>query len=134
MNTTDSRLKKLLKKDEPTTKAKKKSKEAGYEIDVSKIDLMSESELVEVADSIGTSNASRALGREKLIELILGVVSPGDVHDPVEAVRARIWRYVQGNKSLMVSNVSCDLHCPTCPRRRVIECFTDNHDLVGDER
>jgi hypothetical protein len=30
----------------------------------------------------------------------------------------------------MVSNVSCDLDCPACPHRRVVECYTDNHDLV----
>lgn len=131
---TDARLRKLLKKDEPTARTKKKEKGTEGDIDISKIELMSESELVEVADIAGIPNTSRALGREKLIELILGMTDSQDIQDPVESVRARIWHYVQGNRSLMVSNVSCDLHCPTCPRRRVVECFTDNHDLVGDDR
>lgn len=133
MNTTDSRLKKLLKRDEITPKIKKKAKGNEQDVDISKIELMSESELVEIADAVGIPKASRALGRDRLMELILGMSDSADIQDPVESVRAQIWRYVQGNKSLMISNVSCDLHCPTCPRRRVVECFTDNHDLVGDE-
>lgn len=131
MNTTDSRLKKLLqdKDKERQAGAKKKKKISGTDVDISKVDEMSESELVEYARLVGFEEASRQLPREELIDLILGTRETVP-EDPVQAIRERTFRYVQANKSLMASQMPCDLHCPTCPQRIVVACYADNSDLV----
>jgi hypothetical protein len=26
--------------------------------------------------------------------------------------------------------MNCDLHCPTCPHDKVVQCYTINHDRI----
>lgn len=112
-------------------KPRKKPKADNVQIDFELIDDLSDSELVEVAKLIGAQHANRSLGRAKLLEVILEANFPGPEDDPLNAIRERTWRYIQ-NHPVLVSLMTCSLHCPTCPANKVVECYSTNQDLVDD--
>lgn len=130
-NRTDDRLRKLLRAKDASTKPKPRKKVGAEveDIDISKIEEMSESELVELAHAVGYETATRQLLREELIDLILGGRQTIP-EDPVQSIRERTWAYVEKNTRIMRSQMPCDLDCLNCPSRTVLVCYTVNHDYV----
>lgn len=132
---TDDRLKKLLAvkdKEKASPKPKKPKKSSEPVVDLSKINDMSESELVEIAHLMGIAAASRQLPREELVDLILGMRET-PLEDPIAGIRERTHRYVQTNR-VMVSQLPCDLDCPKCPVREVVACYAVNNDLFDNNQ
>lgn len=130
----DDRLRKLLKtvhSKEPEKVVRGKKKEPrDLEIDMSRVGEMSESELVEVAHALGFETASRLLPRDELIDLVSFRRESPVPEDQVQKIRERTYQYVDGNRRIMPSGLPCDLDCPNCPSRRVVECYAVNSDLV----
>jgi hypothetical protein len=117
--------------EELTTKKvrkKKAPKEDSFDLDLSKIGGMSTTEIAQICNKMGHLYASRAMHREDLISLLVGEAI--DVEDPLEEHRSKTFEYVQNNKRMLTSVMSCDLHCPTCPHGQVVECWSDNEDKV----
>lgn len=134
---TDDRLKNLLANN-PFTKPSKPKKEkvtkenASAKIDISRLEDMSSSELVELAHNMGYEKVSRHLSHAELVDAVLGCQIAGQ--DPVIEIRQAISNYVKGNTAIMASGVSCDLDCASCKRLRVIDCYTMNHDLLDTQK
>jgi hypothetical protein len=130
MATTDERLRKLINRRVPSRlkkpRKRRKTKDEN-EIDVTRLDELSETELVAIAHQMGFETVSRQIPAEDIIDIILGGVdSP---QDPLLPVREGIHDFVQKNE-IMVASLPCDLDCPNCTHHWVVECFTDNRDLV----
>lgn len=106
---------------------KKKKKTAQFRVDLSRIDECNLTELIQTAQRMGHAHVGRHMDREDIEDLLFGEELP--VTDPLEGARDRLFQYVTGN-SIMLSAHSCSLHCPTCPKNRVVDCLTRNHDLV----
>lgn len=98
-------------------------------IEASLVATMSLSELVTIARTGGMVNASRATPREKLEQFLMGTTVEAEP-DILEGIRQRTSDYVSNNLRIMRSLLSCDLVCATCPHAKVIECYSENHDLV----
>ncbi len=126
----DDRLRSLIDRPDRAVKKQKprRRKKNEYDIDVTRLDGLSESELVVIAQMAGYHKASRHLHRDDLINLILGEAD--DCLDVLAPAREMIYAYVKANERIMRSQMPCDLHCPTCPHHQVVECFTANRDLV----
>ncbi len=104
-------------------------KKEPFEIDLTRLDEASDTELVLIARHIGYPNASRQMVREDLIDMILG--EEFDVDDPLEEIRRRTYAFVTARRrSLDPQAMKCDFYCPGCPHNKVIECYTDNHGYV----
>jgi len=103
-------------------------KEELFDLDLSKISSMSTTEISQICNKMGHLYTSRAMHREDLISLLVGEAI--DVEDPLEEHRSKTFEYVQNNKRMLTSVMSCDLHCPTCPHNQVVECWSDNEDKV----
>lgn len=115
-------------------KRKKSESPLDRELDLSRLDEMSDTELVQVARLLGFENASRAYHRDDLVAMVLGeVVTPEEVEDPLQEIREKIHNYVRGNRRIMVSMLMCDLHCPPCPHDKVVECYATNMDIIDNE-
>jgi len=129
---TDDRLRKLLTVHQkaPEAPKKKKKEPAGLKYDPEDVVEMSESELVELAHLVGFETASRLLPREELVDLVWFQRESPVPEDQVQSIRERTAKFVQDNQRLMASSMPCNLDCPACPSRIVIECYTVNHDLV----
>jgi hypothetical protein len=113
-------------------KKKKKVEELAeeeFDLDMGKIPLMSNSELAQICSRIGFPYASRSLHRDDLVSLIAG--EDIGVDDPLEEQRTRTYGFVNNNKKMLTSVLTCDMHCPTCPHHQVVECWSDNKDLVS---
>ena len=110
------------------TKKRAAPKEESFDLDLSKVGGMSTTEIAQICNKMGHLYASRAMHREDLISLLVGEAI--DVEDPLEEHRGRTFEYVQNNKRMLTSVMSCDLHCPTCPHSQVVECWSDNEDKV----
>lgn len=123
-------LPELEKPPEPEVRNVKKKAEP-FTLDVTKLDAMSHTELVQVCRTLGFEHASRQLLREDLVGLILGEVE-GEVIDPLSGVREKTHAFIEGNRSLMASLMRCDLNCPTCPHDIVVECYAVNHQKVEE--
>ena len=108
----------------------KRRKQKEPDIDLTKLDEMSDSELVAAALLVGHEHASRAIVREDLIALILGEVD--EIEDVLQPIREKTYNFVKGNRSVMKSLVDCDMYCPACPHHKVVDCYTDNHDIVDE--
>ena len=120
----------LVPKRKPRQVRFRKRKDTYY-IDPTRLDECGESELVAISHLLGFENTSRAMTRDDLIELILGEAEEELGVDILSDVRTTIHAYVNGNRSLISPvEMRCDLHCPTCPHQRVVECYTVNQDLV----
>ena len=133
----DDRLQDLIRQEprQPTKKPRKgrrrKPKKGEHQIDPTRLDECSDSELVAIAQYMGFENVSRALMRDDIIDLILGKEGEEAGMDLLGDIRKKIYAYVQGNRSMMpVDQMRCDLHCPTCPHQMVVDCYTVNQDLV----
>ena len=100
-----------------------------FDLDMSKLPLMSNSELAQICARIGFPNASRSLHRDDLIGLIAG--DEIDIEDPLSEQRENTFAFVSNNRKMLTSVLTCDMHCPTCPHHQVIECWSDNKDLVS---
>tara|TARA_B100000131_G_scaffold304437_1_gene329452 strand:+ start:1785 stop:2279 length:495 start_codon:yes stop_codon:yes gene_type:complete len=122
-------------KDDPSPpKSSSKKKEEvieDFELDLGKLPMMSTTEIVQACILHGHVNASRAMLREDLIDLLMG--EPIDVEDPVEDIRNKTYSFVQENELMLRSQMQCDLHCPSCPNNTVVQCWTANHDLVDPQ-
>ena len=105
-------------------------KQTEPQIDLTELAEMNDSELVEVARLVGYPAASRMIPRDDLISLILGEID--EVADPIAGVRQRMYAFVQGNKTMITGKFDCDFYCPGCPHPKVVECYSDNHDLADD--
>ncbi len=129
MSSTDDRMRRLTKTRSTARRKKKKKKgPADVDIDLSRLEEMNETELVSVAHMMGYRMASRQLLKEDLIALILG--EREEPPDPIEEIRDRIWSFVDGNQRILRSQLTCDMHCPTCPHHQVVACFAANNDKV----
>ena len=100
-----------------------------FDLDLSKLGAMSTTEIAQICNKMGHTHASRALHREDLITLLVG--EDINIEDPLEEHRRKTFEFVQNNQQMLTSVLSCDMHCPTCPHRQVVECWTDNKDLVS---
>jgi hypothetical protein len=134
MSSADERLRKLTAGASPPKKKTRrrptKKTPTAHPVDLTLLEEMSESELVAVARLVGYPTASRRLLPEDLISLILGEVDEPP-EDPLVDIREKIFDFVDGNQRILRSQMSCDLHCPTCPHHKVVECYTVNQDKVG---
>ena len=110
-------------------KKKKPAQEEEFDLDLSKLGAMSTTEIAQICNKSGHTYASRALHREDLINLLVG--EPISIEDPLEEHRRKTFAFVQDNKQMLTSVLTCDMHCPTCPHRQVVECWTDNKDLIS---
>ena len=132
----DDRLKSLLRRDpvipkKKLRKKKRRRKKTDIIIDPTALHECSESELVAITHELGFEDTSRAMTRDDLIEVILGQSDEEPGVDILGSVRSKIYAYVKGNRSMIsAAEMRCDLHCPTCPHHRVVECYTVNQDLV----
>ncbi|MEC8306399.1 MAG: hypothetical protein VXZ72_00870 [Chlamydiota bacterium] len=119
--------------EKPTKKPKKKVEKAPeedeFDLDLGKIPLMSDTELVQICNRIGFTSASKALHRDDLVNLLVG--EEVNVDDPLEEQRTKTFDFVSNNKKMLTSVLTCDMHCPTCPHHQVVECWSDNKDLVS---
>lgn len=97
------------------------------DIDVTRLTEVSDTELVTIANQMGYETVSRQLPRDDIIDIILGSVEPPQ--DPLLPIREGTHNFVQKNE-VMVASLPCDLDCPNCTHHWVVECFTDNRDLV----
>lgn len=114
---------------EPPPEQKKPPKKKKVpQFEISAIEFMSNTELVQMCHRLGHTNATRQIPRDDLISLILG--EGIEVMDPLEEIRERTHQFVQGNKRLMRAVMSCDLNCPVCPHHQVVACYTANHQKV----
>lgn len=104
-----------------------------YEVDPTLIGYMSHSEIVQVCRDAGYPNASKQIPQEDLVSLLFGE-SDCVPEDPLEEVRRRTYNFVNGNKRMLISTMRCDLNCPACPHNRVVECYTENHDIVDNHK
>ena len=122
---------KAPKKRTQTAKKKPEPKADDFHLDLSKLEDMSNTELVSSCRASGHIHASRAMHRNDLEALLIG--EPIEVEDPLVEIRETTYAFVQGNSSILKSVMKCDLHCPTCPHNKVIECWATNHDIVIKE-
>ena len=113
----------------PKKKVEKAPEEDEFDLDLGKIPLMSNTELVQICNRIGFTSASKSLHRDDLINLLVG--EEVNVDDPLEEQRAKTFDFVSNNKKMLTSVLTCDMHCPTCPHHQVVECWSDNKDLVS---
>jgi len=97
-------------------------------VDVTRLHEASHTELVQLAHKAGYPDVSRQVLEEDIIALLLGEAA--HVEDPLQEVRERTYDFVQGNRRIMASQLSCDLYCPGCPHHKVVECYTTNRDYV----
>jgi hypothetical protein len=124
-----------LRKEEHKMAVKRRSgrrRKREQKIDLTRLHECSDTELVQIARAIGFNGAGRHLLREDLTALILGELD-GDPEDAIADIRERIYNYVRGNRRIMISQLSCDLHCPACPHIKILECYSENHDKVDPE-
>ena len=101
----------------------------------------SHEELVQILWKLGKPEASKQVREADAIDIIKSIAlhrdifsSPEDfierdIEDPVEEIRKKTFAYIN-KEQVDVSNMSCSLHCPTCPHYTVVECWTDNSDLI----
>lgn len=132
MPETDTRLQKLLGREEtvlPEGKKRKPRRTKYPSIDVSTLHELSESELVEIARLTGHEAASRQLPREEIIDLILG--ARDEPEDPIETIRMRIYDWTRRfRRTLNISQFRCDLDCPNCPDGITTACYAENHTRI----
>ena len=102
-----------------------------FQLDLSRLEDMSDTELVSACRASGHIHASRAMHRDDLEALLIG--EPIEVDDPLAEIRETTYAFVQGNSSILKSVMKCDLYCPACPHDKVIECWATNHDIVIKE-
>lgn len=130
MPSLDERLRNLINKRMPSRRKKprkhRKTKDE-RDVDVTRLHELSETELVLIAQRAGYETASRQTPRDELIDLILGSTEPPE--DALGPIREKIHRFVQ-SIDIMASTMPCDLDCPNCTHHWVVECYTDNRDLV----
>lgn len=132
MASTDERLKRLINRVAPSRlkqPRKRRQTKDERDIDVTRLHEVSHTELVSIAQRAGYDTVSRQLPPDDLIDIILGAAEPPQ--DALAPVRERIHQFVQAER-VMVSSMPCDLDCPNCPHHWVVECYTDNRDLVDD--
>lgn len=113
------------------TRAKKNPEPADFQLDLNKLEDMSDTELVSACRASGHTHASRAMHRDDIEALLIG--EPIEVEDPLAEIRETTYAFVQGNSSILKSVMKCDLYCPACPHNKVIECWATNHDIVIKE-
>ena len=100
-----------------------------FDLDLSKVPLMSDSEIAQICERVGMVGASRSLHRDDLVSLLVGETT--GVEDPLENQRKKTFHFISNNRKMLTSVLTCDMHCPTCPHHQVVECWSDNKDLVS---
>jgi len=97
------------------------------ELDPTRLGECSDSELVAICRKLGFLTASRAMHRDDLISLArMEIEAPPDL---LHEIRLKTHKKVRG-KQLLRTVMNCDLHCPTCPHDKVVQCYAINHDRV----
>jgi hypothetical protein len=97
-----------------------------------RFDEMSVSELVSACAEMLGIEASRALSREELIDILISE-DPQHPPDPLDEVRGKIEAYVDRNREFMlICTLDCDLVCRSCPHPTVIACWTTNKEEIDD--
>lgn len=129
-------LESLLRQEEqgdmPRRRRRKPRSLLDYEIDLERLHLMSDSELVRFCRALGHPTASRAHHRDDLTHLILG--EHVDVFDAIGEIRETIHTFVRGNRSIIsAANMDCDFNCPACPHDKVVACWSVNRDFFSQE-
>ena len=103
--------------------ARRRKKKEPFDLDLTRLEEASDTELVQIANYLGYDNASRQLHRDDLIDLILG--EEINVEDPLQKIRDRTYAYVTAHRrSISASAMNCDFYCPACPHNKVVECYT----------
>jgi len=100
-----------------------------YEFDITRMEEMSHSELVEAAHLCGFKNVGRGTPADDLRSLLLGDTPPPP--DQLILKRLRSAKFVTG-QSLLRTVMNCDLRCLVCPHNKVIECYSMNFDVIDD--
>jgi hypothetical protein len=107
--------------------ARKRKKADVWDLDLTRLDECSLTELIQVARRAGYPHVSEQMPREDVEDLLLG----DEVHqeDPLRQIRQYLHEYLTGN-SVMLSGLDCSTQCKVCPHGRVVDCYARNHDLV----
>jgi hypothetical protein len=97
------------------------------EVDPTRLEECSDTELVHLCRMIGYRTASRAMHRDDLIALARMEILP--TPDPLEIIRRKTYKKVQG-RALLRTVMNCDLECLACPHDQVVQCYAINHGTV----
>jgi len=119
-------------KPSPSKPVEKKEKKKEIKIEAASIDIMSKTEMAQIAVSKGHSGATRAVHREDLKSALLSK-SVEEIEDPLESVRENIYYFITKVQPSLRQTLRCSCDCKNvCPMGQVIDCWTSNKQKIEE--
>lgn len=121
----------IVKTAESTDKKTKKPKEKKLNLSPDVLRKMSKTELAQVAVSLGKKEATRALQREDLIDLIQ--TKESTCSDPLEDTRNTIYHFITKVQPSLKQILRCSRDCVgACPTAQVVDCWSSNRSKIEE--